>query len=128
LEVAVLAPALLGIFGLALLAGRFELASGAVEQASATAARAASLARTPNSAIRAADQAATASLHDQSLSCAAVRTTVDTTGFAHPPGQPAQVTAEVTCTLDLADLLPGAPGQRRITGRTVSVLDTYRSR
>jgi hypothetical protein len=57
-----------------------------------------------------------------------VRTRVDTSGFSRPPGQAAQVIAEVSCTLDLADLVPGIPGQRQITARTASVLDTYRSR
>ena len=45
IEMAVLAPALLALLGLVILAGRISAAGSAVEQAAASAARAASIAR-----------------------------------------------------------------------------------
>ncbi len=45
IELAVLAPALLALLGLVIVAGRISVAGSAVEQAAASAARAASIAR-----------------------------------------------------------------------------------
>ena len=50
LELAILAPALLLLLGVLVLAGRVETSSAAVEQAARAAARDASLARTPDAA------------------------------------------------------------------------------
>jgi Flp pilus assembly protein TadG len=129
LELVILAPGLLALFGLVIVGGRIEVASGAVEQASAAAARAASLARTPTTADAAARTAAHESLTGQNLHCTRLTVTVDAAGFAVPVGQAAQVTATVSCALDLAALsVPGVPGSKTLTSRTVSVLDRYRSR
>jgi len=129
LELAILTPALLMLLGLVVVAGRIEVASAAVDQASAAAAREASLARTPSAARAAAARAATANLAAQNLHCTDVRVAVDTAGFAVPVGSPAQVTARVTCTLSTGDLsVPGMPGTRTITSSSQSSLDTYRGR
>ena len=129
LEMTILTPAVLVLLGLVIVAGRIEVAAGAVEQASASAARAASLARTPAAADRAARAAAATSLAGQSLHCATVSVVVETTGFAVPVGQPAQVAASVACVVDLSTVaVPGIPGTRMLSSRTVSVLDRYRSR
>jgi Flp pilus assembly protein TadG len=129
LELTILTPALIALLGLAMIAGRFEIAAGAVEHASAAAARAASLARTAPAADRAANVAAAASLADQNLRCGTVDVQVETAGFGAPAGQPAQVAVTVACQLDLASLgVPGVPGSRDVRSRSVSVLDTYRSR
>lgn len=129
LELVILAPGLLVLLSLAIVAGRIEVASGAVEQASAAAARAASLARTPAAAEQAGRAAASESLAGQNLHCSTLTVSVDTGGFATPVGQPAQVAASVTCVLDLSQLsVPGVPGAKSLTSRTVSVLDRYRSR
>ena len=129
LELAILTPALLMLLGLVVVAGRIEVASAAVDQASAAAAREASLARTPVAARAAATRTATANLAAQNLHCTDVRVTVDTAGFAVPVGTPAQVTARVTCTLSTGDLsVPGMPGTRTISASSQSSLDTYRGR
>lgn len=129
LELAILTPALFGLLALVVVAGRLEVAGGAVEQASAAAARDASLARTPAAARQAALAAATASLAGQDLHCAAVTVVVDTGGFAAPVGTTAEVSARVSCTVNMADLaIPGAPGTRTLTAETSSALDRYRSR
>lgn len=129
LELAVLTPGVLMLLGLAILAGRITVAGAAVEQASAAAAREASLARTATDAHAAATQAATASLRERNLRCAAVAVTLDTTGYAAAVGSQAQVQATVTCTVPLAALaVPGVPGSRTLTASTTSVLDRYRAR
>ena len=54
---------------------------------------------------------------------------LDTAGFAVPVGQPAQVAATISCDVDLSALaVPGVPGAKTLSARTVSVLDRYRSR
>ena len=129
LELAILAPAVLILLGLAIVAGRITVAGAAVEQASAAAAREASLARNATDARAAATRAATTSLSARNLRCAGVHVTVDTTGFASTLGTAAQVEARVTCTVPLAALaVPGVPGRRTLSVTTTSVLDRYRSR
>ena len=129
LELVILSPALLILLALAIVAGRIEIAAGAVEQASAAAARAASLARTPAAADSAARAAANDSLTGQNLHCVRLDVSLDTAGFAVPVGQPAQVAATISCDVDLSALaVPGVPGAKTLSARTVSVLDRYRSR
>jgi Flp pilus assembly protein TadG len=129
LELTILTPAVLLLLGLVIVAGRIGIAHQAIDGASRAAAREASLARTPQAARAAATRAATANLADHNLHCTHVTVSVDTTGFSIAVGTPAQVTARVTCTLDLGDLsVPGVPGSRSLTSQSVSVLDTYRAR
>lgn len=129
LELAILVPAVLLVLGLVVLGGRVQVAAGAVEHAAAAAARQASLARTPETARAAATLVAADTLGQQGITCAPGSTTVDTSGFAVPVGQGAQVTVHVTCTLEMSDLaIPGLPGARTLTAASTSVLDTYRVR
>lgn len=129
LELAILAPAVLALLGLVIMAGRIEIAGGAVEQASAAAARQASLARSPDAARQAATRAAMEDLNSQDLHCTELSVFVDTAGFNVPVGSPAQVSARVSCTVGLSDIsVPGMPGRRTLTAETQSTLDRYRSR
>ena len=129
LELVLVTPALLGLLGLLILAGRVALASNSVEQAADEAARSASISRTAAGARGAADDGARRALAQQNLRCSSVTVTVDTTGFAVPVGVPARVRATVTCRVNLSDLaLPGFPGARTVTATAVSPLDTYRER
>jgi Flp pilus assembly protein TadG len=129
LELAILAPAVLALLSLVIVAGRIEIAGGAVDRASAAAAREASLARTPEAARQAAAQAAMDSLTGNDLRCSEVSVTVDTSGFSVAVGQAAQVTARISCTVGLSDIgAPGMPGSRTLTAETTSTLDRYRSR
>ena len=128
-ELVLIAPALLALLALTVLAGRIVLAGGTVEQVAAAGARAASLARSPAAATTAADTAVRQTLAEQRLQCAAVTVTVDTSGFGVPLGQPATVAVEVSCQVQLADLtVPGLPGTRTLSDRAVSTLDRYRGR
>lgn len=128
-ELVLIAPALLALLALTVLAGRIVLAGGTVEQVAAAGARAASLARTPAAAASAANAAVRQILGEQRLQCATVTVAVDTSGFGVPLGQPATVAVEVSCQVQLADLtVSGFPGTRTLSDRAVSPLDPYRGR
>ena len=129
LELAILTPALLLLLALVVLVGRVQVAASAVEHAAFAAARDASLARTPLAAQTAATAASGRELAAQNIRCAATSVVISTAGFAAPVGQPATVTATLTCTVTMGDLaMPGIPGARTLTGTATSSLDTWRSR
>lgn len=127
LELIVITPALilLVLFGIA--AGRASTGTSRVQQAAAAAARAATQHNTPDQATFAANQVATDSLAEAGVDCRQLRITVDTTGFATPPGQPAHITVTVHCVVSWSDLaLPGWPGSHDVTAAGVSPLDAER--
>jgi Flp pilus assembly protein TadG len=129
LELAILAPAVLLLLGLVVVAGRLAIAHQSIDHAAQTAARAATLARDPATAAASATRSAHAELDAGDLHCTSLTVAVDTDGFAVPVGRPASVTATVTCTVTLAGLaVPGIPGTRRVTATATSPLDTYRGR
>jgi hypothetical protein len=115
--------------GLAVAAGRITIAHLAIQAAARDAARQASIARTPAQAQAAALASAQAALASDGLDCTPA-VSIDTAGFAVPAGQPAQVTATVTCAVRLSDLtvVPGMPGTRSLTATMTSPLDPYRAR
>lgn len=128
LELIILAPVLLGLLGLVIAAGRTTIAQGAVDAAARDAARQASISLTPAAAQAAGQASAQAALQSDGLDCVPV-VVIDTSQFATLPGQPARVTATVSCTVPLANLaLPGLPGSVRLQGTFSSPLDVYRSR
>jgi Flp pilus assembly protein TadG len=128
LELVVLAPVLLFVLGLIIAAGRTSMAQGAVEAAARDAARQASISLNPVAAQAAAQSSASAALSQDDLKCTPV-VNVDTSQFSVPVGEPATVTATVTCTVRLSDLLvPGLPGSQTLTARFTSPLDPYRER
>ena len=92
------------------------------------AARQASISLNPGQAQTAALSSAMTALDQDGLDCRPV-VTVDTSGFGVPVGQPATVSATVTCTVSLSDLLvPGLPGSRTLTATFTSPLDPFRER
>jgi Flp pilus assembly protein TadG len=128
LELVILAPILLGLLGLVIAAGRTTIAQGSVDAAARDAARQASISLTAAGAQAAGQASAQAALHRDGLSCAPV-VVIDTGQFATPPGQPATVTATVSCTVSLSSLaLPGLPGSAQLQASFTSPLDIYRSR
>jgi Flp pilus assembly protein TadG len=132
-EIAILAPVFLGLIVVAAVAGRTAIAQNAVDLAAHDAARTASLARTAPEAQTEAAAAASATLAAQGLDCGdSLEVTVNTSGFAAGIGEPATVSATVTCTVNVADLaMRGVlgPGVGRFIEATyVSPLDRYRSR
>ena len=130
LELVILAPVIVLLIGMVVAAGRTTIAQGSVDAAARDAARQASIARSPADALTAAQDSASAELAGESLNC---MPTIELPGlgraFAIPVGEPASVTAIVSCTVSLSDLLvPGLPGSRLLTGTFTSPLDPFRGR
>jgi Flp pilus assembly protein TadG len=114
------------VFFLMLIAGvgRYSQGHQLVEDTSAAAARAASLATSPAQASTDARQIATTTLRDAGLSCRSTRIDVDVTAF--DPG--GQVSVTVHCTVDLSSLvMSGLPKTVTLSATSTSVLELYRS-
>ena len=126
-EAAVLTPVLLLVLALIVIAGRVAVAGISISGVAGTAARDASLQRTPTAARAAAQQAAAAALSGTGLHCADQgQVSVDTSNFTATRGSAVSVT--VTCVVQLADVaLPGMPGTRTLVDHAVSPVDPYRS-
>jgi Flp pilus assembly protein TadG len=128
LELVVLAPVVFLLIAFVVAAGRTSIAQGSVSAAARDAARQASISLTPGRAQTAALSSAMTALSQNGLDCRPV-VAVDTSGFGVPVGQPATVSATVTCTVSLSDLLvPGLPGSRTLTATFTSPLDPFRER
>jgi TadE-like protein len=129
LELVILAPLILALIGLVIAAGRTSVAQSSVDAAARDAARQASISLSPAAARLAALASAHAALRADGLHCKPVVTLDLQPGFSTPLGQPAHVSASVSCQVPLSDLLvPGVPGTRRLIARFTSPLDPYRSR
>ncbi|MFE4687276.1 TadE family protein [Streptomyces sp. NPDC056721] len=129
IEAAIILPSLLVFLCLAIAGGRLVMSGSKVDAAAQDAAREASIHRTAASAQEAARAAATESLADQGITCASSSVSINTAGLSVPIGQVATVSATVSCTVDLSDLLlPGAPGSRTMQSTATSVVDQYRQR
>ncbi|MEU4507391.1 TadE family protein [Streptomyces sp. NPDC024089] len=128
-EAAIVLPPLIMFLCLALAGGRIVTSGSKIDSAAEDAAREASIHRTAASAQSAAHAAAAESLDDQGIKCASTSVSIGTGGLSVPVGQVATVTATVTCTVNLSDLLlPGVPGARTLTSTATSVVDQYRQR
>jgi Flp pilus assembly protein TadG len=129
IEAAILVPALVLFLLLVIAAGRMETAQGVVNAASRDAARSASLTRTADAAVQAAQESAATTLNQEGVSCQNEDASVDTADFAPALGQTGEVTVTVTCTVALSDLsIPGMPGSKTMTSKFTSVIDAYRAR
>jgi Flp pilus assembly protein TadG len=129
IELAVIAPAIIAVFVMLLIAGRTVIAKQSIEAAAFDAARTASLSRDASTALAQARAAALDTLAAQGLNCSSVEVRVDVAEFARPVGEPASVTAVVECVVNFRDVaLSGMPGQTTLTATFTSPLDTYRSR
>jgi multidrug efflux pump subunit AcrA (membrane-fusion protein) len=128
-EMAVLAPASLLLLSFAVVAGRTQVAEGAVAEAARAAAREASLAREAATATASATAQAQRTLAAQDLRCQSITVDVDTAGFQAPLGQPGDVTVTISCSVGMADLLaPGLPGSVTVRSAFSSPVDAYRER
>ncbi|WNZ06226.1 pilus assembly protein [Streptomyces sp. 11x1] len=129
IEAAIIVPALIMFVCLAIAGGRIVTSGSKIDSAAEDAAREASIHRTVAAAQSAAHTAAAESLDDQGITCASTSVSVDAGGLSVPVGQVGTVTATVTCTVNLSDLLlPGVPGARTLTSTATSVVDQYRQR
>ena len=57
-----------------------------------------------------------------------LQVSVDTSGFAVPPGSQSSVGVRVGCAVPLFGLAPGLPGTVSVRAESRSVLDRYRGR
>lgn len=128
-ELAPVAVVFILFIALLIAGGRVTTANLAVQDAAQEAARQASLARDPAGAQAAALPSAKAALAGDGLDCQP-QVTLNTAGFAVPVGEPASVTATVTCHVTLTGLsvIPGMPGQMAVSASASSPLDTFRGR
>lgn len=129
LELLVLAAPLLLTVAAAAIGMRVEVAGGAVEAASYDVARAASISRNAETAYLNAVNSARSTLAEQGLHCVDLTVNVNAAGFSVPVGQPANITATVSCVVDLSDITAhGMPGSKTMTSSAISPLDRYRAR
>jgi Flp pilus assembly protein TadG len=129
IEAAIGVPAFALFVGLTIFGGRTATTHEALQSAAADAARSASLARNAEVARVDAREAATSSIANQKIGCAAIDVDVDTSDFNKQPGVPGSVNVTVSCRLDLSDLaVPGVPGSRVMRATMSSPIDTWRER
>lgn len=122
-------PTLIMFLCMAIAGGRIVTSGAKIDAAAEDAAREASIHRTAGAAQNAAQAAAAESLSDQGITCASTSVNINTGGLNVPVGQVGTVTATVTCTVNLSDmLLPGVPGAKTLTSSATSVVDQYRQR
>ncbi|MER6386166.1 TadE family protein [Streptomyces sp. NPDC001250] len=129
IEAAIIFPLLVMFICLAIAGGRIVTSGAKIDSAAEAAAREASIHRTAVSAQSAAQTAASESLDDQGIKCASTSVSINVSGLNVPVGQVGTVSATVTCTVNLSDLLlPGVPGSHTLTSTATSVVDEYRQR
>lgn len=122
-ELVLLTPLLILFLLFVVALGRLAGARLQVDSAARQAARAASIARDPATAIAAAQQTAAASLAGSHLTCAHDNLSVDTA--AYRPG--GWVAVRLTCAVDLADLSGlRLPAAETVTARFVEPIDRFR--
>lgn len=128
-ELVVIVPALVLMLGLLIAGGRLWFARATVVEAAQSAARAASLERSADSAHQAGVSAGARVLATDGLRCSGDSISVDTSAFGVPVGTPATVRSSVSCQVPFADLaIPGMPGSITVRSAGAAALDTYRAR
>ena len=123
-ELVLLTPLLILMLLFVVALGRLSGARLEVDGAAAQAARAASIARDPATAVAMATQTATAALGSDHVTCSQLTVSTDTAQFA--PGGSVAVT--VTCHVALSDLTGlRLPASEPVTSRATAVIDAFRS-
>ncbi|MDP9073353.1 MAG: pilus assembly protein [Actinomycetota bacterium] len=124
IELVLITPVLLLLVMFALAAGRYSLTRERVTEAARDAAREASTWSTPAAAIASGTQRGLDSLNASRVSCQAPQVVIDTSRL-RPAGD---VTADVTCTVALSDVLGlRLGGSKTFRARSVAAVDSFRS-
>lgn len=123
LELALLTPVLLVVLLFVVALGRVSSVRETVDGAAGAAARAATLASSPQAAVVAAREQANSALSSGGVRCASANVRVDIADFV--PG--GVVSVRVSCLVALSSAVPGLPGSTTISATAASVLDRYRS-
>jgi Flp pilus assembly protein TadG len=127
MELAIWALPLILLISLLIAGGRVALTGNAVQSAAFAAAREATLTYNSIQAQNAGEAGADFSLDNNGVTCLNRRVILDTSAFNQPPGAIGSVTANLTCTVNLANVgLPGIPGSVDITRTSSSPVDPYR--
>ena len=127
-EAAILAVVLGLVVAFAIAGGRLATAEAAVDHAARSAARAASLERSPAGARSAAERSVGVGLAERQVRCDRPTVEVDTSGLSAPIGTPSVVRATVRCTVSWSDLgLPGT-GTVDVESSWTSPVDRWRER
>lgn len=127
IELVLLAPVILLVMAVMVGGARVWLARAAVADAAQSAARAASLEHSAGPAGAQGREIGLAALTD--VPCSRRAVIVDAAGFGIAPGMPATVSAQVTCVVELGDLVGfGLPGDITVQASGHAALDTYRRR
>jgi Flp pilus assembly protein TadG len=122
-ELVLITPLLLVLLLFTVGVGRLATAQADVDGAARDAARAASTKRDPDSARRAAQDAAAATLGDRRITCTDLVVATDTSAFRAG----GWVAVSIDCSVGLGDLsLLHLPGTKQMTARFVHPLDAYR--
>lgn len=123
-ELVILTPVFIAFLLLAVAGGTLVSARIDVDGAAAQAARAASLADDPSTAVTSARQTAASALGAQHVTCAHLTVAVDTADFVAG----GSVAVTVTCSVDLSEITGiGLPVATSISDRSASPIDRYRS-
>ena len=123
LELVILLPAVLALFGLVVAFGRTTTAGNDVEHAARVGARAAASAQTSGGGSTLAREVVVDSLRSAGLSCAS-GPAVSVSGDWTPGGR---VTVTVSCSASLADITKfGLPGSRTLTATASELIDRTR--
>ena len=122
-EMAMIAPGLLLIFGLIFAYGRAAGVNGTLESGTRDGARSATMARSYDEAVTMATAAVAQAIVGTPQACQSSLDVVVSQNFR--PGEAITVTA--TCTYGISDIgLPGAPGSITPASSFTSMLDPYR--
>lgn len=122
-EMVLLTPVLVVFLLFVVFVGRLSGARSDVQAAARDAARAASIARGPDSARERGADAARRRLNEGGVECRSLNVLIAEDDF-RPGGT---VSAALSCTLDLSDLtLLGVPGTRTISATFREPIDTFR--
>ncbi|GAA2148494.1 hypothetical protein GCM10009760_40620 [Kitasatospora kazusensis] len=128
-EAAILVPAVVALALIVAGVGRIQTTGGVVDAAARAGARAASLARTPEGAQQAAEDAARGVFSEQHVPCTDLQITQPSSDpVTVNNGALQTVDVRVVCTVRLGWLLvDGMPGSKTLKGEFSSVIDRYRS-
>ncbi len=126
-ELAILLPIGILVLAFIVIGARIALASDRISGVAGTAARDASIARSPEDAKRIAESSAKQALASDDLHCTNIDVQVDTSGFAAAPGTNAAIRVNVSCTVDLSTIgVTGMPGSKTLHDSATSPLDPAR--
>ena len=126
-ELAILLPIGILVLAFIVIGARIALASDRISGVAGTAARDASIARSPEDAKRIAESSAKQALASDDLHCTNINVQVDTSGFGAAPGTNASIRVSVSCTVDLSTIgVAGMPGSKTLHDSATSPLDPAR--